>query len=664
MNLFRNISIRTKLILLTAISISVALSLAAGAFLMINYSMIRSSRINQLDSLTDVLAANVSAALDFNDVETAQELLSSLQSQPEVKSACLYDASGKLFTCFPETASAEAPQQGSPFPENEYFFAANGDLNLSKRIEADSEFVGHITLRAATQDINGMMVQYVWIISIVMLVSLAISIVLAGRLQESFTKPILKLAQIMGEISAEEDYSKRMQQDSSDEFGAVCSGFNSLLDQVEDANRKLQSAHDGLEKLVSKRTSELEEAKNAAEAANHSKSEFLANMSHEIRTPMTAILGYTDLLYDYDAEEQDRKEYIKTIQRNGDHLLQIINDILDISKIEAGKIVIEKMVCSPRTLVAEVASLMRSRAIMKNISFQVEYQGHIPEMVETDPTRLRQILTNLVGNAIKFTEHGEVKLVVSMSEKTSESDSMLVLEVIDTGMGMSEEQLDVIFEPFSQADGSMNRRFGGTGLGLTISKRFADMLGGDITVTSTPGVGSRFAVSIYPGRLDDTRMLTECSEALQPVPTEIMAVDLEITQRDGQLRVLLVEDGPDNQRLIAFVLKKAGAQVMVAENGLIGLQKALQAEDDREPFDVVLMDMQMPVMDGYEATAKLRDAGYHRPIIALTAHAMAGDREKCLKAGCDEYLTKPINRKKLIRMLTLQLDRTTPEPAV
>ena len=387
----------------------------------------------------------------------------------------------------------------------------------------------------------------------------------------------------------------------------------------------------------------LEEFNQIAESATQAKSEFLANMSHEIRTPMTAILGFSDVLLG-DLDKEENVSAATTIKRNGEYLLELINDILDLSKIEAGKLEVERIICSPGKVVGEVASLMRVRAEAKGLPLEIEYVGGIPETIMCDPTRLRQILINLVGNAIKFTESGSVRLVSRLVQGNARPPSMQ-FDIIDTGMGMTQEQASKLFQPFMQADASTTRKFGGTGLGLTISKRLAEMLGGDITISSTAGKGSTFSVTVETGPLDGVTILENVTEAVAESRQKVQVAAAPAVKLD--CRILLAEDGPDNQRLISFVLKKAGADVTLAENGLIAHDKALAAREAGEPFDVILMDMQMPIMDGYTATGKLREANYTSPIIALTANAMAGDDEKCRQAGCDGYATKPIDRAKL-----------------
>ncbi len=419
-----------------------------------------------------------------------------------------------------------------------------------------------------------------------------------------------------------------------------------------------------LESEVRRRSAALREAMERAEAANRAKSEFLANMSHEIRTPMTAILGYSENLLDPNLTEKERADAIQVIRRNGQHLLEIINDILDLSKIEAGRLEPEIIECSPGQLVADVYTLMRVRAEEKKLTWQAEFDGPIPEKIRSDPTRLRQILINLVGNAIKFTETGGVRLVASFqpADEDTQRPARMRFDVIDTGIGLTAEQQARLFQPFSQADTSVTRKYGGTGLGLAISQRLARALGGDLTVRSTVGKGSTFSVTVGAGPLDGVRIIERPSlgDFLSGHEDDTAQTVRSSDKPLKGLRILLAEDGPDNQRLITFILKKAGALVCVAENGQIGLDKALAARDEKRPFDVILMDMQMPVMDGYTATSKLRAAGYEGTIIALTAHAMASDRQKCIDAGCDEFATKPIDRKKLIDLITQLCDQGRP----
>ena len=390
---------------------------------------------------------------------------------------------------------------------------------------------------------------------------------------------------------------------------------------------------------------EQHEARAAAEEANRTKSEFLANMSHEIRTPLTAILGFTDLLREdgnVAMAPKSRLETIDTIKNAGNHLLTIINDILDLSKIEAGKMTVEAIETPVVRLLADVQSMMGPRAENKNVTLCTRLRTPLPELIVGDPTRLRQILMNLVGNAAKFTDRGAI--VVSAEVRESQGISRLVVEVDDTGPGMTIEQADRLFAPFSQADASVTRHHGGTGLGLTISRRLARLMGGEVVLARTaPGQGSCFRLDIPLVAMANARQVTTLNDFEPDRVQENVAPVAKLTGR-----ILLAEDGADNQRLVSFHLRKAGAEVEVADNGKIALAMIERASRAGKPFDLLLTDMQMPEMDGYTLASTLRRGGSSIAIIALTAHAMSEDRQKCVDAGCDDYASKPVDKALLL----------------
>ena len=460
----------------------------------------------------------------------------------------------------------------------------------------------------------------------------------------SIHRPLAKLQDAVRRLGAG-DLESRVNSTQANEIGDLSRAFDAMGDQLK-----------GTAEELLRENAERRRAEHVAEEASRAKSEFLANMSHEIRTPMTAILGFTDILMhraENDSYGEEAISEIKTIQRNGEFLTKILNDILDLSKVESGRMEIELLPTSICELLNDVERLMQPVAVAKCVTLDIQYLGPIPDQIPTDPTRLRQILVNVIGNAIKFTEVGSVTVAIALVAK--DGQATIHFDVTDTGIGMSADQIANLFQPFTQADASTTRRFGGTGLGLAISRRLAQVLGGDLCVMeSRVGEGSRVRISIAAGSSGQIELLGDPNATAIHLRTPAAAPPSTATSLAGY-RILLVEDGPDNQLLISHLLRRVGAEITIEENGQAGCEAALAAANRGAPFDTILMDMQMPVMDGYEASRSLRDQGYDGFIIALTAHAMAGDREKCLAAGCDDYATKPIQIEGLAEQIRVAL---------
>lgn len=384
----------------------------------------------------------------------------------------------------------------------------------------------------------------------------------------------------------------------------------------------------------------LMDAHEQAEAASQAKTHFLANMSHEIRTPLNAILGFSELLLNPELTANEKIGSVSTIQRNGHQLLRIIDEVLDISKIEAGRLEIDQAQVDLWDLFNEAQNSLKLKALEKGLALDFTSKGALPRMIATDPVRLRQIISNLVGNALKFTNSGSVHVEVIWIGAPGLQDSKLRIEIADTGVGIEEKHREKLFNPFVQADTSTTRRFGGTGLGLALAKKLAIAMGGDVWLEkSVPLKGSLFVIEVGAAVKVGTPFI-EGFQARAPGP---LPANLGSPSGLSGLRVLLAEDAVDNQILLTRFLQMAGATVDLAVNGLEAFEKAMSTNPH-----VILMDIQMPVMDGYEAVAKLRGGGYTKPIIALTAHALREEREKSRRAGCNDHLTKPVDRRTLV----------------
>jgi signal transduction histidine kinase/CheY-like chemotaxis protein/HPt (histidine-containing phosphotransfer) domain-containing protein len=662
----RNLSIRSKLTLLTTGATLAALVVAGVAFSVRDVTRSRAAMSEDVSTHAAMVAANVAAAVTFADAAEATSTLNSLRAAG-AESAAVYAADGKILATFAERSEYLRRVPAAPGDDGTRF--GPDCVEAVRPVVHDGNRIGTVHVRMGLGKLHAQIREQVGMLMTTMTAAAAVALLLAWWTQGLISRPIRHLEAVAGAVSRDKDYTRRADKANDDEIGRLTDSFNAMIAAVQARDAELRAHREHLEEQVALRTEELVHQKaqllrlNAqltaekerAEQASRAKTAFLANMSHEIRTPMTAILGYSDLMLAPAQTTSDRVNCLHVIRRNARHLTELINDILDVSKIEADRMTVEKLPCDLPQLVVDVTSMLRSRAAEKGIALRVEFDGPIPRTIRTDSLRLKQVLMNLVGNAIKFTQHGEVRVTVRAAELPDAAASRVTFDIADTGIGMSPDQVERLFQPFVQADESTTRRYGGTGLGLVISQRLARLMGGDVTARSTPGHGSTFTVHIDGGPLAGVPLLTGLTESVLQPAAEERPDEIRLAGR-----ILLAEDGPDNRHLITLLLTTAGAQVAVAENGRIAVDMARA-----QSFDLILMDMQMPELDGYGAASELRRRGVTLPIVALTAHAMAGDREKCITAGCTDYLTKPIDPELLLKTVHRHLSSspTVPEPS-
>jgi signal transduction histidine kinase/DNA-binding response OmpR family regulator len=771
---FRDISIRHKLIVVLTAASVVTVMLACGVFVAVELLTSRGSAVAEIEAIAGIAGDASSGALRSGDPNAATARLRALRSHPAIAAACLYDSTGSVFAQFVrERGTGRLPAKAPPAGE---WFSSN-TLSVTRPIRAGGEKIGAILVQSDLHNVHLSVWRAAGISAVVLAASALIALLLASRAQRLISEPILELTAVARQASATRDYSKAVRKRGNDEIGELIDEFNEMMSQTA-----------GHTAALLRLNRELGEAKERAEEASRLKSEFLANMSHEIRTPMNGIMGMTELALDTELTPEQR-EYLTSVKASAEALLTVINDILDFSKIEAGRLALNPVAFDLRSAVEATAKALAVRAHEKGLELLIDIPPQVPAFIQSDPDRIRQILMNLVGNAIKFTERGDVTITVAI-ERRSGAGAVVRFAVADTGIGIPADKQNMIFEPFVQADGSTARRYGGSGLGLSISLKLARLLGGRLWVESEPGKGSTFYFTIAcdivdaPPALaieapkhalrgmralivDDNRinrrildemmsawdmrvtavasaeaalqLMRQACEAGRPFPLVILdvqmpgmdgfstaqrikshplfgdsiimmlsSVDLNTDARRCRelgvsmylvkpiarsellgailrtlgatipgappcdpvprkpasahpLKILVAEDNTVNQKLIRRLLEKRGQVVSLAANGKLAVQ-AWEAES----FDLILMDVQMPEMGGFEAATYIRGREAatrgRTPIIALTAHAMKGDEQRCREAGMDGYLAKPVSADELFAAIDQVLNRAPATP--
>jgi len=608
---WRDISIKYKMMLIIMLISSIALLIACIAFVTLDFYNYREKIADQLHILSDVVGDNNTANLLFTASSEADASLFSLRANENIVAACIYMPNGNKLATYVRKDIKDHIE--FPRKKQNDIFIGNDHIEVFRPIMLKDEEIGTIYLKSDLRELYERRNKFLSIGVGILLISLSIAFFISARLQRIITAPILKLVQIESEVSRKKDYSIRVEKTSNDEVGTLIGGFNEMLGQIEQQNK------------------ELVEAKELAEQSEKAKESFLANMSHEIRTPMNAILGMANLLHSTPLNSVQQK-YLDAINISGNSLMVIINDILDFSKIEAGKLSFETIGFKPQDVIEHLVASVQYKLTEKSIIITPKISEKVNQIVLGDPVRLNQILLNLVNNAIKFTPQGTIDIICE-DEKEDEKNLTLKFTVSDTGIGISKEKMDKIFESFSQADVSTTRKFGGTGLGLTISKNLVELQNGSISVESEEGKGSVFSFIIpYKKGTEADVPKTEHTEYAAESLTNV--------------KVLVVDDHEMNRLLAASIIGRWKFEVETAVDGKEAIEKL-----EKDNYDIILMDMLMPVMDGIEATKHIRNelpkekAGI--PIIAVTANAMKGDREKCIEAGMNDYVAKPFDPKEL-----------------
>ena len=777
----RSFTVGQKLTLITALTSALAVGAGAVAAVVYDAVVFRAALQQSAEGVAEIIGINSAAALTFHDAAAAKETVSSLRERDTVLSAALYDADGQRLAYYAQ------PGQPAPPARARDATLASGTLAVARPVVLDGHRIGEVHMVVSLAPLYDRWWRTAQTSVVIFLATTGLAVLLASLLQRSIAEGLSRLSEATVRVSQDRDYTVRIASEPrEDEIGRLTASFNTMLAEIEARDRALAEHRDTLEQQVAQRTAELQAAVLRAEQASRSKSEFLANMSHELRTPLNGVLGMTELVLETEVADHQR-DYLETIRGSATTLLAIISDILDFSKIEAGKMQLDTTDIELEPYLEDIVRSVAVSAHQKSLELSYERHPETPAAIRADATRLRQVLMNLLGNAVKFTERGEIVLRVRPASARPDERRWLECSVQDTGIGIPPDRQGQVFDAFTQADGSTTRKYGGTGLGLTISARLVQAMGGRMGLDSEPGRGSTFRFSIpvevvpvpmttvvsdavpltglralvvddnatnrlilrsmldrlsaesvtvqsaaealdaldatrttnrpfgivlldyHMPDMDGLQFLAEARRRGLDVPSVLLltSVDLPEIGLEGRTlgvraslikpvrrldlinamravlvdkagvlpaaaarpsapptapatgrRILLAEDNPVNQRMALHMLHKRGFRVDVVNDG----RQAVEAWT-RETFDLVLMDVQMPIMDGFAAVAAIRAAeagtGRRTPIIALTAGAFVEDRDRCLAAGMDAYVTKPFTAARLCETIEKLLASTT-----
>ena len=649
LNWIRDISLRVKLTALGVLGSGIAVALMGFGLLLFELNWYRHQITRRATIVADIVGSNAKASLVFGNQREASENLAAVASDGTVMRAYVYDAEGRVFASF--TREGGIQPIASPALRPPGVYSDQDHMALIRPIDLSGDRIGFVLVESDWHEFYARVLNYSGILWLVSMIAVFAAFGVSRWLQRLISRPLLDLAATAHAVSAGRDFRIRAMRAGQDELGHVINAFNGMLEEIERRDQQLNSHRRQLEEEVESRTKdliktneELRYAKEKAEEGARLKSEFLANMSHEIRTPMNGIIGMLEAIRGSETTEE-QKESHDIIRGSAESLVTIVNDILDFSKLEAGKLDLDCTGFDLRVHTAQIVRMLQLRAEEKQLLLEVDIDPGIPRIVVADPVRLGQVLTNLLGNAVKFTNQGSVTLRIEQLEGTG-TWCRLRFSVSDTGIGIPMEKLELIFGAFIQADGSHTRKYGGTGLGLSISAQLVRLMSSSIQVKSGVGEGSTFWFDVTLP-VDEGAAQEEDTIRGRPIDTE----------QARMARILVAEDNAINQKVIRRLLEKSGHSVEIVGNG----KQAVDALESWS-YDLALIDVQMPVMDGFEAALSIRrneqDRGLRRiPLIALTAYAMKGDRERCLNAGMDDYVSKPIRKEDLDAAIRRAMDQ-------